>query len=327
MIVSALLVVAFLALVAVLFGLAVVEASLLHLRRSAVAASAKQGDTRSGLLLETLDELPRVMNSVLLAVLFTQVTATSLAGVLAQRWASGAGISIATVLVTLVLFVYGEAIPKTIAIRNPLHHARRLVRFTNSLELALRPLVSALVWLSAAQAPRRDESEPADTVTEHELRYITDEAAAAGEIGLSDAELIERSFHVGDLTVDRILVPVDEIVSVPAEATVSRALGVALAAGHRRLPIADGSSGRLIGFVRLRDIAGSNPTRRVSGLVRDALHVRTDLAIIDVLREMQRANCRLALVEDSTDTTVGMVTVEDIVEELLGPIAEPEPGR
>ncbi len=322
------LITAFAALVIVLFGLAMTEASLLHLRRSAVAVDALQGDKRSARLLTLVDDLPRVMNAVLLAVLFTQVTATTLAGVLAQRWASGAGITIATVIVTMVLFIYGEAIPKTIAIRNPLHHARRLVPFTRALERSLRPIVAVLVWFADKQAPDAGQPGLANTVTEHELRHITDEAATSGEIGWSDADLIDRSFRVGDMTVSQILVPVDEIISVPKQADIRRALGVALGAGHRRLLVTDTATGHYIGFLRLRDVAAmlpGSPERAVSELILEALHVRSDHTLVDVLRSMQSADCRLALVEDSAGVIVGMVTIEDIVEELMGPINEPLP--
>ena len=104
-------------LVAGLFALAMIESSLLRVRRSAVAAHAQPGDRQGTQLLRLLDDPPSVMNAVLLAVLTLQVTAASIAGILAPRWFGGVGVTIATVVITFVLFVCGETQPTTQHVR------------------------------------------------------------------------------------------------------------------------------------------------------------------------------------------------------------------
>lgn len=318
---------ALVALVAALFGLAMVEASLLHVRRSAVAADAGDGDPASQRLLLLLDDLPRVMNTVLLAVLLGQVTAASIAGVLASRWFGGSGITIATVAVTLILFVYGEAIPKTIAISDPVRYARRFSGPVGALSTVLSPVVSVLVRIAAWQSPGAGSSAAMSAVSEGELLHLTDEAAAAGRIEESDAELIQKSFAFGDLEVGEILIPIDDVVSVPTSTPVGVALQTAIDAGHRRLVVHQpGARHRIVGFVRLRDLAAaSGDNGAVAGSsVRPALTVDRSARVIDVLREMQRTRCHLAVVA-SDGAARGMVTVEDIVEVLLGEIDEPDP--
>lgn len=316
-------------LVSSLFVLAMIEASMLHVRRSAVATDATHGDRASERLVGLLDDLPSVMNSVLLAVLIGQVTATAIAGVLAQRWFGGIGITLATVAVTVVLFVYGEAIPKTIAINEPIRHAKRLSAITATLNVALKPMVWLLVKIAARQSVGGRGVDTVTAVSERELLHLTDEAAAQGQIGASDAELIERSFVLGDLRVDQVLVPLDRVVSVPIGATVGTALEAALRAGHRRLPVYDGTPERLVGFVRLRDLAAASMDSGedlVARHVRDAVRVDSSALIIDVLRSMQTHRRHIAFVAGRQRAVVGIVTVEDIVEELLGEIDEPEPS-
>ncbi len=188
------LVAAFVGLVVVLFVLGMIEASLLHLRRSEVAVAAEAGDHSARRVLRLVDELPRVLNAVLLAVLLAQVTATSIAGALASRWFGGFGLTAATIVVTFLLFVYGEAIPKTIAIRHPSSTARRLSVPIRWIDVVLRPFVAVLVKVAELQSPSGDDER--STVSEDELRHLTDEAASEGEIEVSDAELIDRSFAV-----------------------------------------------------------------------------------------------------------------------------------
>lgn len=315
-------------LVVILFFLAMIEASLLHVRRSAVATLAADGDRRAKRLLTLIDDLPAVMNAVLLAVLLVQVMSTSIAGALAQRWFGGLGITLATVAVTIVLFIYGEAIPKTLAIGDPLRHALRFSPAVRLLTSVMKPLVSVLLRIAAMQSPRQHRAPVHGAVSEGELLLLADEAAAAGHIEDSDAELIERSFTIGDLRVEDILIPLDRVVSVSSSTTVASALAVAIRAGHRRIPVYEDFDHQIIGFVRLRDLANASMTaadRSVAVHLRDAVRVGVDAPIIDVLREMQHAQRHLATAHRADGATVGIITVEDIVEELLGEIEEPDP--
>lgn len=315
-------------LISCLFVLAMAEASLLHVRRSAVAADAADGDPRSRHLLGLLDDLPRVMNAVLLAVLLVQVTTTGIAGLLAQRWFGGSGITIATAAVTVALFIYGEAIPKTIAIAHPARHARRFGRLIRVVSSVLGPLVSVLVRIANWQYRHHDTADAVGAVSEGELLHLTAEAAAAGRIDPSDAELIEKSFTLGDLRVGAIEIPMPEVVSVVGSAPAAAALQTAIDAGHRRIAVHDGSPQRIVGFAHIRDLAHSSVAGddAVAGeSARDAVHVdRSDL-VIDVLRDMQRTGCHFAVVSDTAGEATGIVTIEDIVEVLLGEIDEPDP--
>jgi CBS domain containing-hemolysin-like protein len=313
-------------LISFLFVLAMVEAALLHVRRSEVAAAAVDGDRGSHRLLCLLDELPEVMNTVLLAVLLVQVSSTAIAGVLAQRWFGGTGVTIATVAVTVVLFIYGEAIPKTIAIAHPARHARRFGRLIRVLRALLGPVVSVLVRIAKWQY--RGDVAAVSAVSEGELLHLTGEAAAAGRIDPSDAELIEKSFTLGDLRVGDIAIRLADVVSVSTSTPAASALRTAIDAGHRRIVVHDGSPDRIVGFVRLRDLAdsrsiGDDAITRSS--VREALFVARSALVIDVLREMQRTRCHLAVVTGADAVAVGIVTIEDIIEELLGEIDEPGP--
>ena len=226
----------FIALVVGLFVLALIEASLLHLRRSEVAVEAEGGDRRAARLLLLLDDLPRVMNAVLLAVLLGQVTATTIAGVLARRWVGGTGITIATVMVTVLLFVYGEAIPKTLAIRQPYKIALRLSGVTRWISVVLRPFVSVLVFIANKQSPA-GTTDTVTAISEEELLHLADEAANAGRIEESDAELIARSFTMGDRRAGEIMVPRDDICAVSHDTPIDVALRTAITAGHRRVPV------------------------------------------------------------------------------------------
>jgi CBS domain containing-hemolysin-like protein len=162
-------------------------------------------------------------------------------------------------------------------------------------------------------------------VSEDELRFLADEAASSGEIDLSDHELIERGFELGDLDVGEIIVPRLDVVAVAVETPVSEALDIAVAAGHRRLPVHEGDLDSVVGVVGLRDLAAavSEGSVAVAGdLAKSVPIVPETKRVMELLREMQVRGRHLAVVIDEHGGTSGIVTIEDVVEELVGQVAD-----
>jgi CBS domain containing-hemolysin-like protein len=304
--------------------LAAAEASLLRVPRVRVAVLAEEGDRGARRLLRMIDDLPRVMNTVLLTVLLVQIGAATLSGVFAERHFGGIGITITSIVLTVVLFVYAEAIPKTYAVRRPLAVARFVSRPVQGLTWLFRPIVSLLVWFADLQAPGRGIASRVG-VSEEELRRLAAEAATAGEIEASDVELLERAFELGDIRVDEILVPRPDIVAVSGDRPIGEALDVALAAGHRRVPVFDGDIDRITGVVRLRDLAAAvtgGSTETAADLAAPVLVVPESKRVIELLREMQAAGLHFAVAIDEHGGTAGIVTIEDVVAELVGEVAD-----
>ena len=304
--------------------LAAAESSLIRVPRVRVEIEAEKGDGRARQLLSLLDDLPRVMNTVLLVVLLVQIAAATVTGILADRWFGSLGVTIASVVLTVVLFVYAEAIPKTYAVHHPLRVGRQVAPLVSFLSWLLRPMVTVLVKFADLQAPGSGIA-GRTSLSEEELRRLAAESASAGRIDSSDIELMERAFELGDLRVDAIQVPRTDIVAVAAETSVSGALDASLRAGHRRLPIYVGTVDRIVGVVRLRDLAeivreqGDRPVAEVAGPVRV---VPESKRVIDLLREMQREGVHLAVSVDEHGGTAGIVTIEDVVSELVGNVAD-----
>ena len=315
-------------LLVVLLGMAVylgaAEAALLRVRRTAVEVLADEGDAGARRVLRLIDDLPRVMNTVLLTVLLVQIGAATVTGILAEDWFGSVGVTIASVVLTLVMFVYAEAIPKTYAVRHPLPVAKMTTPFVSLLRSVFRPVVSLLIWFADLQAPGQGIAGTAG-VTEDELRRLAAQAASSGEIAPSDLELMERAFAVGDQRVDEILVPRIDVVSVPADTSASQALALAVESGHRRIPVHGGNPDDMSGVVLLRDLAShlaEGKDEPVGQLSRDVLVVPESKRVLELLREMQRSGRHFAVAVDEHGGTAGIVTIEDVVEELVGEVAD-----
>lgn len=312
----------FLVFAAALLGAA--EAAILRVRRVRIEVSAAEGSRAAAALLPLLDDLPRVLNTVLFVVLLVQIGAATIAGVIAERWFGSIAVTIGSVLLTLVLFVYTEAIPKTYAV----HHAESVAVFTaplvRGLAFVLRPLVSLLLWFADLQAPGSGVATPS-VATEEELLLLTAEAAAHGTIEPEDAELIDRVFVLGDRRVNELMVPRRDVVGVDANATVDEALTVAIAAGHRRVAVWDGAQEHIVGVARLQDLASQapgSPTKSVHAVMVDPIVTPESRRVVDLLGDMQSRTTHFAVVIDEHGATTGIVTIEDVVEELVGPVSD-----
>lgn len=303
-------------------GLSAAEVSIVRLRRSEVLVEVERGEARSRRLLELIDDLPVVLNTILLLVLLLQVAAATISGFLAGRWFGGAGVTVSTIVTTTVLFVYAEAIPKTRAVAAPRRTALRSTSTIYTLARLFRPVVGALIRLAGLQSGA--EITTIGVLTEAEIRALAKESAQAGEIAERDADLVNRSFTFNDRLVVDVMVPANEIVAMNASGSVTEALGRAISAGHQRLPVYRDSLDDIVGVVRLRDLAAQarkNPTPSTSAVMRTILRCRDNDPISDLLRRMQAEGSWMAVVCDEGGT-LGLVTIEDIVAELVGEIAE-----
>lgn len=314
-------------LLVVAFGaavfLAAAEASLLRITEIKARSLADRAGRSAVLLLSLVERLPQTLNMILLLALLSQIGAATITGMLAQRWFGSAGVTIATVVLTVLLFIYSEAIPKTFAVR----HSEKTALFVATpiaiLERVLRPLVSMLVWIADIQAPGKGIT-TTSAVTEEELRLLAIEAAEEGEITEEDLELIHRAFRFGDRRVDDIMVPRPDIVAVEADLSPDEAVNLALRSGHRRLPVYRGSLEHILGVVKLRELIAIRHEGSASlvDIAHPVLTVPESKVISSLLEDMQMQNNHLAVVVDEYGVTVGIVTIEDVAEELLGNITE-----
>ncbi|MDJ0958339.1 MAG: hemolysin family protein [Arenicellales bacterium] len=302
--------------------LALSEAALLRVNEIRVRSLADGGDKRAARLTALLKKLPAVLNLILLLALLAQIGAATITGVLVQRWFGNLGVTIASFLLTIVLFIYCEAIPKTFAVRNAERSALFISAPISVLERVFRPLVTLLVWIADLQMPGKGIT-TTPTVTEDELRLLAYRAAHEGEITEDDLELIERAFRFGDRRTDDIMVPRPDIVAVESSATIEEALDTALGAGHSRLPMYTDTLEHVTGVVRLQDLTEARERGEVdlAGVALPPLIVPESKKITSLLAEMQDQQIHLAIVVDEYGVTVGLVTIEDIAEELLGSIS------
>lgn len=305
-------------------GLSVAEVSLLRVRRSRVAVGAEEGDPAARRLLSLLDDLPIVLHAVLLLALLLQVSTATASGLLAQRWLGDIGISAATVATTILLFLYAEAVPKTMAMRSPYRMGRLVAGPVAVLVATIRPVVRFLVWLADRQIHGSRTSQ-AELVDEAELRNLARQSADAGVIGEGDAELLVRSFEFNDRRVGEVMVAREDIAACPWTTSLEEARELAMSVGHRRLPVYGEGLDDVVGVARFRDVVAAaieSPDASLETVATPVLRCSPQMLVSSLVTRMQERRRWLAIVTDPTGRTLGLVTIEDLVAELVGEISE-----
>ncbi len=313
-------------LVVAMILLALSETSLVRVNRVKAMALEDEGRRGARHLRRVVEHLDELLNVILLLVLVSQLTAATIIGILADRWFGSWGVVAATAAEVIVLFVVAEALPKTLALRDPEKVGLRVAPLIGALggfaplRLASRGLAGIAAALSRGVKGRRKE------VSEFELLTIADVAAEEEVIEREESALIRSVIELGDTVVREVMIPRPDMLAVDGRATVSGVLDVALQAGYSRVPVYTGNLDGIAGTAYVKDLirlerAGQGHDT-VEGHVRSARFVPETKRAAILMREMQRDTFHQAVVVDEYGSTAGLVSLEDLLEELVGEIAD-----
>ncbi len=267
------------------------------------------------------------LNVVLLLTLLATIGGTTLATLIAVRHFERAGEIISTIVMTIVLFVFAEVTPKTFAIQQTdrvgLWTAPILVFITR----LVGPFAKGLLRLANVIMPGKGLKQ-GPYITEQELRASAEVASEEGEIEDEEKELIHSIFEFGDTIVREVMVPRPDIISIEDDKTLRDVQGVVLEHGTSRIPVydADEDLDDVIGIVFAKDVLKAlhqgKADMPLAEIVREARYVPETKKVAELLREMQREKFHLALVTDEYGSVSGLVSLEDLLEELVGEITD-----
>ncbi len=230
-------------------------------------------------------------------------------------------------IITVLHIVVGEMAPKSLAIRRSESVTLAVAVPMRAFFIVFRPIISSLNWMSNAML-RAVGIEPApehDVHSPDELRYLIAESSKQGALEISEHELIENVFEFTETTAAQIMVPRSKIVALDSTLPVSELLDRVMNEGYSRMPVYQGSIDNIVGIVYAKDLLTlMHHTDLI--ILQDILHapyvVQEDVKIKRLLRDMQRDKVHLAIVLDEFGGTAGLVTFEDILEELVGSIQD-----
>ncbi|MDA8379429.1 MAG: hemolysin family protein [Actinomycetota bacterium] len=308
-------------------GLALAETSLV--RTSRARALALEDDRRRGArhLVRLVAHPEKFLNPVLLLVLICQLLAATLVGVVSAHLFGALGVVVATVFEVVVVFVLVEAAPKTWAVRHPDRAAlltapvvNWMIRFppVRLLSAALMGLVRLVLGEAAVTGGAG--------VTESELLALADVAMEEAVIEKEERVLIHSVIELGDTVVREVMVPRPDVVSVSSNLGAGAVLDRATEVGLSRIPVYEGNFDDVVGVAYVKDLVRAERSgladRPVRSFARPAHFVPESKRVGPLMREMQAEKYHMAIVVDEYGGTTGIVTLEDLIEELVGEIVD-----
>src|SRR5437588_9130802 len=304
------------------------ETALTSISRIKLKNLVESGDPKAIKIDRLLANPNTYLSTILVVNSVAVIVASSMATVLALRFSPTFGEIIATILISLVVLIFCEITPKTAAVQNPLRWARIFVNPVRGAAWLLTPIVwtlsaitNFLVRIVGGQIKHRGPF-----VTEEELRLLVTVGEEEGVLEEEETEMIHSIFEFADTTVREVMVPRIDMVTLEADATVDEAVDLALQAGFSRIPVYKESIDDIIGVLYTKDmlkqLREDHNTLPVRDLVRPAYFVPETKKLDDLLREIQQKRVHNVIVVDEYGSVAGLVTIEDLVEEIVGDIQD-----
>jgi CBS domain containing-hemolysin-like protein len=297
-------------------------------RIRALALAEEGANKRARRLASMLEHPEQTLNVVLLLVLVSQLTSATLIGVLLEGTAGTWGVVIGIVLQIFLFFVIGEVAPKTFAVQ---HTERAALAVTPMLWFLthfapLRWTSNLLIGVANVVLPGKGLKQ-GPFITEEEIRTMADVAAEEDSIEIEERRLIHSIFEFGDTVVREVMLPRPDMVAVDATDTIEDAIERAIERGFSRLPVCEeGSTDEIIGLVYLKDLVrrarAGDGAQEIRVATRPAIFVPEQKRVAELLREMRTKQFHMAIVVDEYGGTAGLVTLEDLLEEIVGEIAD-----
>jgi putative hemolysin len=317
------------------------EIALVSIRRSRVEQLVDEGSAGARRVRRLLDDPGRFLAvsqlgltvigffaSAFAAVNLTEALADFLKGLGVGGTADGVALLIVTVILALFTIIFAELVPKTLALSSPERFALALSVPIDFLARVLGPLIKVLTGVTRAIAGIFGASVTNEAnITAEELRLIVERGGEQGVLEAEEEQMINSIIELGDRRLHEVMIPRIDIIALPASSTLDEAIDKVVDEGHSRIPVYEESIDEVVGILYAKDLL---PILKTSGgrrpelreLLRTPVFVPESMTIDDLLHEFQRRKVHIAIVLDEYGGTAGLLTIEDLLEEIVGEIQD-----
>ncbi|WP_303857749.1 HlyC/CorC family transporter [Aminicella lysinilytica] len=282
---------------------------------------ANDGDKRAKRVLELIEKYDMLLSTILVGNNLANIANTAIATVFFVMLYGSYGATISTIVVTIVVLIFGEISPKSLAKENP----EKFAMFSAPFIWLLMIIFTPVNWLFAQWKKLLSlmfKSNQDRAITEDELLTIVEEAETEGSIMAGQSELIQNAIEFNELEAWDVLTPRVDVEAIEIESTKKEVAKLFLDTGFSRLPVYEDDLDKILGVLNQKDfhnyISGTKKT--ISDYVKPVVFVAGSMKAADLLKKMQVGKTQIAIVVDEYGGTAGLVTMEDIIEELVGEI-------
>ena len=284
---------------------------------------ADKGNRKAKTAMQLSENYSKTLSTILIGNNIVNMGSASLATVVATALIGpSSGPAVATVVMTLLVLIFGEITPKTLARTQPEKLSLLFGPILRVIQIVLSPVAWFFVQLNKLLIPGKQEND-LPSVTEDELKSILATAEAEGVLNEQETGILHSVIEFDDTTVQEILTPRVDMEAIDVEDPISEVLEQVLASGYSRLPVYEEDPDHILGILYTRDLLACLAKGQdvdLRALCREAMFVYRTKAIDELLTDFRREKCHMAIVTDDFGGTLGLVTMEDILEELVGEI-------
>jgi putative hemolysin len=320
---------------------AAAEIALVTVRRSRIRQLADEGDRRARRVARLTEQPGRLLATIQLGITFVGFLAAAFAGAAIAGQLADAlrtigplsasadllALLIVTLVITLVTIVFGELVPKTLALAHAERYALVLVRPVELLGTILSPIVWLLTsithWITRLLGVSGVSDE---AITSEELRILIERGGEQGTIEAEEEQMIGGVLELGEHRVHEVMVARVDIVALSVDAALGEIVQTIVSQGHSRIPVYEGSIDNIVGMLYAKDLLpyliGDDQPPPIRSLLRMPLFVPESMPVDDLLHSLQRRRVHIAIVLDEHGGTAGLVSIEDLIEEIVGEIQD-----
>jgi len=284
--------------------------------------TASNGDAKAALVLRLAENFDRVLTTLLIGNNIVNISMASIGALIFTRSFGDIGVTISTAVITILVLVFGEILPKTFAKESPERFAMFAAPTVRVLTVIFAPLNGFFAWGKDRITSTFNVAAEEKGITEEELLTIVEEAQIDGGINEEEGDLIRSVIEFDDLEVVDIVTPRVDVVAASESASTEEILAIFRDTGYSRLPIYRESVDNIIGVIHQKDFHNEVAYAKMplETIIKPAIFVTESMKISTLMRQLQQHKSHIAIVTDEFGGTLGIVTMEDIIEELVGEI-------
>jgi putative hemolysin len=304
------------------------EAALISVNRIRIRSLAEKGDKRAKAVERAVSKHDRLFATILTTENMFIILASSLAGVLMVKFLGGKGIALSTFVMTIFIVIFGEITPKTYAAQNAVRVSLAVGQIMEKIIYVLSPVINMFAFVSRSLVRALGVNPAANPyiLTEDEIRTVISEGAKEGILAKAEKKMIEGIFEFSETIAQEIMVPRVEMVTVSSQDRITEVIEVINKTGHSRIPVREESIDHITGVIYAKDILKCSLCHvgdyASKDLMRTIHFAPESQSVMSLLSELRGKKASIAILIDEFGGTAGMITIETLIEEIVGDIED-----
>ncbi len=302
------------------------ETALTTVSRMRILSLAEEGNSSAVTLLKVIDNKEKMLSAILIGNNIVNISVSSFTTILVTDLFGNYAVSIATAILTVLVLIFGEITPKTLATISNEKLALRFASVVYLLMYILTPVIFLINKLSSLVMKlfRIDKSEKKSTYTENELKTIVNVSHAEGVIEADEREMLQNIFEFGDRQAKDIMIPRLDVCMIDVDSTYEEIMDVFQANRYTRIPVYENTTDNVIGIINIKDLLlyRHGESFNIRNYLRQPYFTYEYKGLSDLLLEMKKASVNITIVLDEYGAASGLLTLEDLIEEIVGDIRD-----